>query len=209
MCIFTNERDKGNQLFYWLCFGAWEFLHKWIKQITQFRNANEIIIKEFRKSSHNAWIYLYISGLARPQGRPPTRIINIKMKKPCQDTDISTFRSHFENKDPNRNWFIDSNPTKFCRGLVYSKVGFGSMYQFLLGSLFSKWDLKVGISVSWQGFFIFMLRIRVGGLPCGLARPLMTQYFNLLETMLDMGSKTRTSVSRTEHSSHHLFARMS
>ena len=59
MCIFTNERDKGNQLFYWLCFGAWEFLHKWIKQITQFRNANEIIIKEFRKSSHNAWIYTH------------------------------------------------------------------------------------------------------------------------------------------------------
>ena len=88
-------------------------------------------------------------------------------------------------------------------------VEFGPIGQFLLGSLFSKWDLKVGISVSWQGFFIFMLRIRVGGLPCGLARPLMTQYFNLLETMLDMGSKTRTSVSRTEHSSHHLFARMS
>jgi len=88
-------------------------------------------------------------------------------------------------------------------------IAFGSIDQFLLGSLFSKWDLKVGISVSWQGFFIFMLRIRVGGLPCGLARPLMTQYFNLLETMLDMGSKTRTSVSRTEHSSHHLFARMS
>ena len=88
-------------------------------------------------------------------------------------------------------------------------VEFGPIGQFLLGSLFSKWDLKVGISVSWQGFFIFMFRIRVGGLPCGLARPLMTQYFNLLETMLDMGSKTRTSVSRTEHSSHHLFARMS
>ena len=88
-------------------------------------------------------------------------------------------------------------------------VEFGPIGQFLLGSLFSKWDLKVGISVSWQGFFIFMLRIRVGGLPCGLARPLMTQYFNLLEAMLDMGSKTRTSVSRTEHSSHHLFARMS
>ena len=88
-------------------------------------------------------------------------------------------------------------------------VEFGPIGQFLLGSLFSKWDLKVDISVSWQGFFIFMLRIRVGGLPCGLARPLMTQYFNLLETMLDMGSKTRTSVSRTEHSSHHLFARMS
>ena len=88
-------------------------------------------------------------------------------------------------------------------------VEFGPIGQFLLGSLFSKLDLKVGISVSWQGFFIFMLRIRVGGLPCGLARPLMTQYFNLLETMLDMGSKTRTSVSRTEHSSHHLFARMS
>ena len=84
-------------------------------------------------------------------------------------------------------------------------VEFGLIGQFLWGSLFSKWDLKVGISVSWQGFFIFMLRIRVGGLPCGLARPLMTQYFNLLETMLDMGSKTRTSVSRTEHSSHHLF----
>ena len=88
-------------------------------------------------------------------------------------------------------------------------IRFWPLGQFLLGSLFSKWDLKVGISVSWQGFFIFMLRIRVGGLPCGLARPLMTQYFNLLETMLDMGSKTRTSVSRTEHSSHHLFARMS
>ena len=51
-------------------------------------------------------------------------------------------------------------------------VGFGSIDQFLLGSSFSKWDLKVDISVSWQGFFIFMLRIRVGGLPCGLARPL-------------------------------------
>ena len=88
-------------------------------------------------------------------------------------------------------------------------VEFEPIGQFLLGSLFSKWDLKVGISVSWQGFFIFMLRIRVGGLPCGLARPLMTQYFNLLETMLDMGSKTRTSVSRTEHSSRHSFARMS
>ena len=48
-------------------------------------------------------IYIYISGLARPQGRPPTRILSIKMKKPCQDTDIPTFRSHFENKDPNRN----------------------------------------------------------------------------------------------------------
>ena len=92
---------------------------------------------------------------------------------------------------------------------IQTLVEFGPIGQFLLGSLFSKWDLKVGISVSWQGFFIFMLRIRVGGLPCGLARPLMTQYFNLLETMLDMGSKTRTSVSRTEHSSHHLFARMS
>jgi len=88
-------------------------------------------------------------------------------------------------------------------------VEFGPIGQFLLGSLFSKWDLKVGISVSWQGFFICMFEICVGGLPCGLARPLMTQYFNLLETMLDMGSKTRTSVSRTEHSSHHLFARMS
>ena len=88
-------------------------------------------------------------------------------------------------------------------------VGFGSIDQFLLGSSFSKWDLKVDISVSWQGFFICMFEICVGGLPCGLARPLMTQYFNLLETMLDMGSKTRTSVSRTEHSSHHLFARMS
>ena len=52
-------------------------------------------------------------------------------------------------------------------------VEFGPIGQFLLGSLFSKWDLKVGISVSWQGFFIFMLRIRVGGLPCGLARPLI------------------------------------
>ena len=29
--------------------------------------------------------------------------INIKMKKPCKDTDISPFRSHFENKDPDRN----------------------------------------------------------------------------------------------------------
>ena len=53
---------------------------------------------------------------------------------------------------------------------------FGSIDQFLLGSLFSKWDLKVGISVSWQGFFIFMFRIRVGGLPCGLARPLIYIY---------------------------------
>merc|ERR1712240_639321 len=52
-------------------------------------------------------------------------------------------------------------------------VEFGPIGQFILGSLFSKWDLKVGISVSWQGFFIFMLRIRVGGLPCGLARPLI------------------------------------
>ena len=25
--------------------------------------------------------YIYISGLARPQGRPPTHIINIQMKK--------------------------------------------------------------------------------------------------------------------------------
>merc|ERR1712240_218520 len=41
-------------------------------------------------------------------------------------------------------------------------IAFGSIDQFLLGSLFSKWDLKVGISVSWQGFFIFMFRIRVG-----------------------------------------------
>ena len=55
-------------------------------------------------------------------------------------------------------------------------VEFGPIGQFLLGSLFSKWDLKVGISVSWQGFFIFMLRIRVGGLPCGLARPLIYIY---------------------------------
>ena len=70
MCIFTNERDKGNQLFYWLCFGAWEFLHKWIKQITQFRNANEIIIKEFRKSSHNAWIYIYIYMGHSMSGQP-------------------------------------------------------------------------------------------------------------------------------------------
>merc|ERR1712240_259077 len=75
-----------------------------------------------------------------------------------------------------------------------------SITQVLLGSSFSKWDLKVDISVSWQGFFICMFEICVGGLPCGLARPLMTQYFNLLEAMLDMGSKTRTSVSRTEHS---------
>ena len=92
---------------------------------------------------------------------------------------------------------------------IQTLVRFGSMDQFLLGSFFSKWDLKVDISVSWQGFFICMLIICVGGLPCGLARPLMTQDFNLLETMLDMGSKTRTSVSRTEHSSHHLFARKS
>ena len=56
-------------------------------------------------------------------------------------------------------------------------VEFGPIGQFLLGSLFSKWDLKVDISVSWQGFFIFMLRIRVGGLPCGLARPLI--YFRV------------------------------
>ena len=55
-------------------------------------------------------------------------------------------------------------------------VEFGPIGQFLLGSLFSKWDLKVGISVSWQGFFIFMFRIRVGGLPCGLARPLIYIY---------------------------------
>ena len=55
-------------------------------------------------------------------------------------------------------------------------IRFWPLGQFLLGSLFSKWDLKVGISVSWQGFFIFMLRIRVGGLPCGLARPLIYIY---------------------------------
>ena len=55
-------------------------------------------------------------------------------------------------------------------------IAFGLIDQFLLGSLFSKWDLKVDISVSWQGFFIFMFRIRVGGLPCGLARPLIYIY---------------------------------
>ena len=55
-------------------------------------------------------------------------------------------------------------------------IAFGSIDQFLLGSLFSKLDLKVGISVSWQGFFIFMFIICVGGLPYGLARPLIYIY---------------------------------
>ena len=60
--------------------------------------------------------------------------------------------------------------------LTQMLVEFGSKDQFRFGSLFSKWDLKGDISVSWQGFFISMFRIRVGGLPCGLARPLIYIY---------------------------------
>ena len=91
MCIFTNERDKGNQLFYWLCFGAWEFLHKWIKQITQFRNANEIIIKEFRKSSHYIYICVYILRYLI------NVIVNKKMymMKSCRKLILSAEKSFF------------------------------------------------------------------------------------------------------------------
>ena len=55
-------------------------------------------------------------------------------------------------------------------------VEFRSTNQFSFRSLFSRCDLKVDISVSWQGFFIFMFIICVGGLPCGLARPLIYIY---------------------------------
>ena len=68
------------------------------------------------------------------------------------------------------------------------------MNQFLLGSLFSKWDLKVDMSVSWQGFFIFMLRIRVGGLPCGLARPLIYIYTYIY--MISLGREPATEKNR-------------
>ena len=65
------------------------------------------------------------------------------MKKPCQDTDIPTFRSHFENKDPNRNWPNGQNLIKICVNKVLTVPKTSA--KFCIDPLSRTWVIECGI----------------------------------------------------------------